>query len=536
MSKSTRATVLYVRISKDDEHTGDSYSITNQLTVLTRYAEEHGYKNIKVFKDDGYTGTNFDRPGFQKMYSLVKSGQVERIIVKDMSRLGRNYLEAGRYIDVEFPRYNVQFIAINEGFDSNGGELFLSAIFNLINEYYSMDISKKQKAAFRARSMRGDHITSKIPYGYKRNPSNKNLWIIDEEAAKAVRIIFEKYIAGEKILDICEHLKKNKFKSPANHSAAASRDSVNEEALYCWRTSSIIDIVDRQEYCGDTVNFKTYHVNHKTKSVKKHDRKDYVIIENTQEPIITREQYDLAQKRRDANRRTLTERVTHLLDGLVYCEQCKNRLYLNKRTSKKNGDYFVYICNNYKKNNSCTAHYITEDKLVRVVRDTIKQLFQKYHELDKVEFRRYISKIITERTANDVKAVKKEIEDINKRLAEITQLEKELFKDKNSGAMSPERFNRICNGLDEEAEELEEKQGQYALVLNKIEDNKQGIDIFVRKIEIYADLDVDDNLEFIIQNIVYRVYVDEKIKNADESESESIVSGKVFFTAVGILF
>lgn len=268
-----------------------------------------------------------------------------------------------------------------------------------------MDISKKQKAAFKAKSMRGDHITSKIPYGYKRDPERRNHWIIDEGAAKAVRIIFEKYIAGEKILDICNYLKQNEFKSPAYHNSVPTNSEKAPDGMYSWRTSSIIDIVDRQEYCGDTVNFKTYHLNHKSKSVKKRDRKDYVIIENTQEPIITREQYDLAQKRREANRRSQTERITHLLDGLVYCNQCKNRLYLNKRSSKKNGDYFVYICNNYKKNNECSAHYITEDKLVNTVSDTIKQLFQKYNELGKVDFRRYISKIITERTADNVKMV-----------------------------------------------------------------------------------------------------------------------------------
>lgn len=531
MNISMRSTVLYVRISKDDEHIGDSDSITNQLSILMRYAEEHGYTNIKVFKDDGYTGTNFDRPGFQKMFSLVKSGQVERIIVKDLSRLGRNYIETGRYIDVEFPRYNVQFIAINEGFDSNGGDIFLSAILNLINEFYAMDISRKQKASLKARSLRGDHITSKIPFGYMRDPDKKNHWLIDELAAKAVKKIFEMYIAGDKIKDICKHLSDNKFLSPSNYSNNKMKNSRAYSNPYYWCTSSIIDIVDRQEYCGDTVNFKTYHINHKDKHIKKRDRKDYVIIENTQEPIITREQFELAQQRRSSSKRAVTERVTHLLDGLVYCAECKQRLYVNKKTSKKIGDYYVYMCNNYKKNKRCTAHYITEDKLIHIVKENTEILMNKFHELGNVEFRRFVSKVITDRTAENVKLVKVKMEMITKRLDEISTTEKELYMDKINGVINIETFNRITYSLNKEAAELDDEQGQLAMLLNKVEDTRMGIDSFVGKVAMYSDVDIEDNLELIINQIISSVNVSERIE-----ENDSKITVSIRYDGVGILF
>ena len=278
MKDNLRYTILYVRISKDDDAAGDSNSITTQLAILQKYANDHAYQNIKVIKDDGYSGTNFNRPGFQEMYSLVKSRQVERILVKDLSRLGRNYIETGRFIDLEFPRYNTQFIAVNENFDSNGGDRFLVAVWNLLNELYAMDISNKQKQSIRAKSDSGRHITSKIPFGYKLDPEDKHKWIIDEPAAETVRVIFRLFNAGKGTTEICRYLTEHKFISPSNHNKQAIKGSRAVADPYYWCVSSVINILDRQEYVGDTVNFKTYHTSFKDKKVRKNSREDYVII------------------------------------------------------------------------------------------------------------------------------------------------------------------------------------------------------------------------------------------------------------------
>lgn len=532
MSNLYRATALYVRISKDDEQTGDSNSISNQISILTRYAEEHDYKNVKIFKDDGYTGTNFERPGFREMMSQVKSGLVERIIVKDLSRLGRNYIETGKYIDIEFPRYDVHFIAINENFDSNGGDVFLSAILNLMNELYVMDLSKKQKSAMLARSIKGEHITSNIPYGYKRDPEKKNHWIVDKKAAEVVKIIFEKYIAGEKITSICDYLTEHKYLSPSMHGNKPVRSSnLNDNPCY-WSSNSIINIVDRQEYCGDTVNFKTYNENFKSKKKRRRKPDEYSIIPDTQEPIITREQFRLAQERRSSCKRVLSERIVHELDGIVWCGDCNRKLYLNRRISKKNGDYFIYFCDNYKKNNKCSAHYITEKKLISFVADCIECLVEKYKALDKVDFKKFIAKELTDRTSKDMKQLKTRMESIKKELEEISDTEADLYQDKRKGIISPETFSNISHSLDVKADKLRNELGGISNVINMVDDSKESVDVFVSRVGMFKDVLIRENMTFAVQQLIDTIRVFES--EPDENENTKITV-KISFTGIGTL-
>lgn len=435
MKDNLRYTILYVRISKDDDAAGDSNSITTQLAILQKYADDHGYQNIKIIKDDGYTGTNFNRLGFQEMFALVKSRQAERILVKDLSRLGRNYIETNRLIDIEFPRYNTQFIAVNENFDSNGGERFLPAVWNLVNEFYAMDISNKQKMSLRARSDSGKHITSKIPFGYKLDPNDKNKWVIDEPAAETVRVIFRLFNKGKGTTEICKYLKEHKFLSPSNYAKkqiAGSRASVDP---YYWCKSSVLNIIDRQEYAGDTVNFKTYHTSFKDKRICRNKPQDYVIIKDTQAPIISREEYEKAQVRRNANKRVITERKTHLLDGMVFCGQCRNRMYLNTQHRKKQ-DIYAYFGNGYKKNRICSAHYIQENVLIAIVLDKIPTMQERFSE-GKVMFRRFISMSVSSRNSENVKRVRERMTVIEKRVQEIRETETKMYADKISGMIQP---------------------------------------------------------------------------------------------------
>ena len=434
MKDNLRYAILYVRISKDDDMSGDSNSITTQLTILQKYANDHGYQNIKVIKDDGYTGTNFNRPGFQEMLALVKSRQVERILVKDLSRLGRNYIETGRFIDLVFPRYDTQLIAVNENFDSNGGDRFLVAVWNLMNELYAMDISNKQKQSIRARSDSGRHITSKIPFGYKLDPDDKHKWVIDEPSAETVRIIFRLYNEGKGINEICRYLTEHKYLSPSNHTKKMVKGSRAVSNPYYWCNSSIQNILERQEYCSDTVNFKTYHTSFKDKQIRRNHPDDYVIIENTQEPIISREVYEQAMARKKAKKRVFKEKKYHLLDGMVYCGQCKKRMYLNCQ-HRKETDIYAYLCNGYKKGKTCTAHYITESVVIEQVIRKITS-FQKLFADGKLEFRRYISKSITNRTAENIKQVKDRIEVIQKRIEQIRLIETKMYEDKLLGKIS----------------------------------------------------------------------------------------------------
>ena len=491
MKDNLRYTILYVRISKDDDVAGDSNSITTQLAILQKYASDHDYQNIKVIKDDGYSGTNFNRPGFQEMLALVKSRQVERILVKDLSRLGRNYIETGRFIDLEFPRYNTQFIAVNENFDSNGGDRFLVAVWNLLNELYAMDISNKQKQSIRAKSDSGRHITSKIPFGYKLDPEDKHKWIIDEPAAETVRVIFRLFVADP----------------------------------YYWCVSSVINILDRQEYVGDTVNFKTYHTSFKDKKVRKNSREDYVIIHDTQEPIISREEFEKARKRRNANKRISTEKQFHLLDGMVFCGDCKNRMYLNRKKRKSTVTY-IYLCNRYKKEKLCSAHYIREDYLIKTVLDQITFLQEKFSE-GKIEFRRFIYSAINHRTSEHIRQVNSRIKAIQERLNQIRTTETKMYEDKLMGKVDEETFHNITHVLNNEARNLTDENSQLLVILDKVEDLKMGIDNFVQKIERFANCTVTENDRVIMEQLIDHIEVYENDSNE--------ISVRIFFADIGVI-
>lgn len=525
MKDNLRYTILYVRISKDDDVTGDSNSITTQLTILQKYANDHGYQNIKVIKDDGYSGTNFNRPGFQEMLTLVKSRQVERILVKDLSRLGRNYIETGRFIDLEFPRYNTQFIAVNENFDSNGGDRFLVAVWNLLNELYAMDISNKQKMSVRARSDSGKHITSKIPFGYKPDPDDKHKWVIDEPAAETVRVIFRLFNEGKGTTEICRYLKEHKFISPSNHNRKAVKGSRAVSDPYYWCVSSVINILDRQEYVGDTVNFKTYHTSFKDKKVRKNSREDYVIIKDTQEPIVSREEFEKAQKRRNANKRISAEKQFHLLDGMVFCGDCKNRMYLKCKKRKTTSTY-IYLCNRYKKEKLCSAHYIREDFLIKTVLEKISFLQEKFAE-GKVEFRRYVYHAITNRTSAHIKQINSRMEAIQKRLDEIRTVEAKMYEDKLLGKVDEETFNNITHVLNKEVKNLTNENSQLLVILDKVDDLKMGIDSFVQKIERFADYTITENDRIIIEQLIDHIEIHEN--------ENSEISIKIFFADVGVI-
>ena len=298
---------------------------------------------------------------------------------------------------------------------------------NIKATVYAMDISNKQKQSIRARSDSGKHITSKIPFGYKLDPNDKHKWVIDEPAAETVRVIFHLFNEGKGTTEICKYLNEHKFVSPSNHNKKTIKGSRALSDPYYWCVSSVINILDRQEYVGDTVNFKTYHTSFKDKKIRKNNREDYVIIKDTQEPIIPREEFEKAQKRRNANKRISTEKQFHLLDGMVFCGDCKNRMYLNCKKRKTTVKY-IYLCNRYKKEKLCSAHYVREDYLIKTVLDKISFLQEKFSE-GKIEFRRYIYSAITNRTSEHIKQVNSRIKAIQERLDKIRTVEANMYED-----------------------------------------------------------------------------------------------------------
>ncbi len=459
------------------------------------------------------------------MLALVKSRQVERILVKDLSRLGRNYIETGRFIDLVFPRYDTQLIAVNENFDSNGGDRFLVAVWNLMNELYAMDISNKQKQSIRARSDSGRHITSKIPFGYKLDPNDKHRWIIDKPAAETVQIIFQLYNEGKSIKEICRYLSEHKYLSPSNHSKQIVKGSRAVSNPYYWCSSSVQNILERQEYCGDTVNFKTYHTSFKDKQIRRNHRDDYVIIEDTQEPIISREVYQKAMERKNANKRVITEKKYHLLDGLVFCGECRRKMYLNCQ-HRKGANLYVYLCSSYKKGKTCSAHYIQETILVDKVLDRISSL-QKMFSNGKTEFCRYVAKAITNRTADNIKQVKNRIDEIEKRIEEIRHIETTMYEEKIMGKINEDVFRNVSYTLNEELNEFTEEKSQLIIILDKVEDMKNGIDDFVQKMERFAEYEITNEDRLVIEQLIDHVEI-------HENESGEI-SVRIYFADIGAI-
>ena len=374
-----KITILYCRLSNEDALDGESNSIQNQKEFLTRYAAEHGYTNLKILVDDGYTGTNFDRPGVQEGFALVKQGLVGCWLVKDLSRFGRDYLTVGQYTDIIFPSYDVRFIAVNDGVDSERGDSDgFAAIRNLFNEWYPRDTSKKVRVVFRQKGTSGKHL-GKPPYGYRTDPADKDHWIIDEDAAPVVKRIFDLAIDGKGPEQIARILEQDKVlttkalyaKQSENHPDPKKRKKMPERP-YHWIGQSVVGILERMEYTGCTCNFKTYSKSYKLKKRIPNAIEDMCIFPDTQEAIVSQAQWDRVQELRKNKRRPTKAQRQGLFSGLLFCPDCGNKLHF--ATCKSfDGKQDHYVCSSYKSGRgTCSAHYIREDVLRELVLERIR--------------------------------------------------------------------------------------------------------------------------------------------------------------------
>ena len=370
-------TALYCRLSRDDGAEGESNSIANQKKLLSKYAKEHGFTNTKFYVDDGYTGTNFNRPGFQQMLEDMEMGYISTIIVKDSSRFGRNYLEVGQYTDYYFPEHNIRFIAINDCIDSENGEDDFSAFRNVMNEMYAKDISRKVRSSHRLRGNAGEPL-SQPPYGYMKSPDNKKKWIIDEDAAKVVRQIFQWCIEGKGNETIARLLQESEVLIPMAYwqSKGLGRGGKKTQPNpYKWCKTTIAKILAQQEYCGDILNFKTYSKSYKNKKRLENDRENWAIFKDVHEPIIERAVFEqVQQKRGKMRKRQAKDGERSMFSGLLVCADCGSNLHFHFNQGNPEIKYFN--CSNYKGNRgTCgSTHYVRVDFLEQVVLGEIRRL------------------------------------------------------------------------------------------------------------------------------------------------------------------
>jgi predicted site-specific integrase-resolvase len=458
-----RIAALYCRLSRDDEQDGESNSIANQKKMLQKVASEYGYKKTLFFVDDGISGTTFERNGFQKMERAISDGYVAAVFVKDMSRLGRDYLKCGYYTDSFFPDNDVRFVAVNDGVDSAEGENEFTPFRNIMNEWYARDASRKVRMAHRVRGNSGEPL-AKPPYGYRKDPQNPKRWIIDEEAAAVVRRVYRMYLDGYGVERIGVQFESEKVLTP-NHYALAHGHQVSGKKTkyspYAWRVSTLSKILSLQEYCGDVINFKTYSKSYKNKTRYVNPKENHVIFVDVHEAIIDRETWERVQAKRGKarNRRKPTTGEHNMFSGLLVCSTCGANL--NFHFNQGNHDITYFNCHSYnnrgKKRGECDAtHYIRTDFLEQVVLGDIARIisFAKHYE---DEFIKILTDSTVKENRQNISLLEQEIETRKARNAEIDTLFERIYEDSISGKISEERFAKMSQKYEHEQSENNEK-------------------------------------------------------------------------------
>ncbi len=479
-------TALYARLSQEDALEGDSNSIVNQKNILLRYAQEHNLPNPTFFIDDGVSGVTFDRPGWNEMIRLVEQGKVKTVIVKDMSRMGRDYLKVGYYTESFFAEKDVRYIAINDGVDSATGENDFTPFRNLFNDFYARDTSKKIRAVMRAKGNSGEHLCVNPPYGYTKDPNDKKKWVIDETAAEVVRRIFALCVAGKGPMQIAKELTADKVLTVKAYYTQQKGKPLPENP-YKWSPKSIAGILERPEYTGSTVNFKTYAKSHKLKKRISNDPENYRIFPDTQPAIIHEKVWERVQELRANKRRPAKTGKQGLFSGLLYCADCGEKLYFCTTNSfSPNQEH--YVCSNYKSNTgTCSAHYIREETLKKFVLQRIfdvTALFfnDTYKFLDIVRMQRF------DEAEKAVRQQRREIAQAEKRIVELDRIFKRIYEDDISGTISHERFLKLSAEYEAEQKELLQKVKQGNEMVTTYEQDKADFDSFAAVVRKYVGI------------------------------------------------
>ena len=466
-----KITALYERLSRDDELQGPSNSILNQQAFLEDYAKRNSFTNVRHFTDDGVSGTTFDREGFKAMIAEVEAGNVATIIVKDMSRFGRDYLKVGFYTDVMFRDKGVRFIAVNNGIDSDKqGDNDFTPFLNIMNEFYARDSSRKIQAIFKARMQDGKRVSPSVPYGYRRDPQDKQHLIVDEEAAAVVRRIFQMVIDGYGVKGIADALTADKVLIPSAYAKLHNPENDHSKGFHdpcLWSSTAVGYILEKQEYMGHTVLGKTICENYKTKKRRKAKPEELMIFRDTHEAIVDEETWQLAHRLKKTIRKpSYPDRPANPLTGLLYCADCGHKLTHHQPSPSKKKVYDAddyYICGNYRQlTRDCTIHYIKTSTIEKLILTAIREV-SAYVREDEKEFIRIVRDAASAGQEQTAREQKKRLRQVEKRIAELDELIRKLYEGNATGKIPDKHFNRLLveydteqNALEQEAAELKE--------------------------------------------------------------------------------
>ena len=535
-----KITALYERLSRDDEAaTGDSDSIIHQKQMLESYAAQQGFTNCVHYTDDGWSGGNFERPAWKQMIADIEAGKVAMVLTKDMSRIGRDYLQVGFYTEVMFKDKGVRFIAIGNSVDSNdrnSGEFV--PFLNIVNEWYIRDCSRKVTAVLRARGMSGKHTTNHAVYGYRKDPSDPSHWVIDEEAAEVVRRIFRLTIEGNGPYQIARMLADEQVERPSYYLAQRGQGThqanMDKDSPYAWRGRTIAEILDRPEYMGHTVNFRTYKDSYKDKRPKKTAKEDWMIFENTQEAIVDEKTWHLAQELRKTVRRTDTVGEANPLTGLMYCADCGAKMYNHRGSAgqardwqgrpngKRRPDRDEYHCSAYdlsrqKYHPTCTLHYIRTDVVRELILETIRSA-STYAIQNEEEFIQKVRSASEVRQAETVKALKQRMRREQKRAGELDGIIKKLYESFALGKISEKRFDTLSAEYEQEQETLEASIQKAQADLEGFEADTAKVDQFMALARKYTDF--SELTTPMINEFVDKIVVHEADKSSGERTQE----------------
>lgn len=521
-----KITALYCRLSQEDANEGDSNSITNQKDILLRYAKEHRFPNPTFFVDDGYSGTNYDRPGFQQMLSEIEAGKVVVVLTKDLSRLGRNSSLTGLYINFTFPKYSVRYIAINDHFDTidpNSTDNDVAGIKNWFNEFFAKDTSRKIRAVQKAKGERGVPLTTNVPFGYRKDPEDRTKWIVDEAAALVVKRIFKLCMEGRGPMQIAKLLQAEKVLNPTSYKRREGIKSPSPETVdpYHWNTNTVVHILERREYTGCTVNFKTYTNSIWDKKQRETPIEKQAVFYNTHPAIIEQEVFDKVQQiRKQRHRRTKTGKSS-LFSGMVYCADCGAKMrYCTTNYFEKRQDHFV--CANYRSNTgSCSAHFIRAVVLEELVWMHMKAVIFYVTRYEK-HFRTVMEQRLRMSSEEAIRGYKTQFAQAERRLAELDRLFIRIYEDNVSGRITDKRFSMMSRTYEDEQTQLKVEIQSLQQEIEVQERQIENLEQFIQRVHKYEDL--QELTPYALRELVKAIYIEAPDKSSGKRRQNIRIS------------
>ncbi len=524
-----RITALYARLSRDDEKDGLSGSIQNQRAILEKYAKDNKLQNPRFFYDDGFSGVSFTRPAFMEIMELAEQGLVANLVVKDHSRLGRNRLVVGQLLEEDFVRLDVRYIAIMDNIDTAKGISDIVPMQDLFNEWHAKNTSDKVRRVMQSKGMSGVPLTTNPPFGYMKNPNNKDEWIVDEPAAEVVRKIFDLCIAGLGPTQIAKRLRADEIMTPTEYWNSIGRKCGKPPAIpFGWVADTVSGILDKQEYCGDTVNFRTYRKSFKLKKKLDKPKEEWKVFPDTHPAIIDRETFSLVQELRQHRRRPTKSGIVSMFSGLLYCADCGEKLYYSVTNNYKREQAY-FFCSSYRKNSEvCSAHYIREKVVEKLVLESMQRVMWYVQTYEKLFAQRQMEDF-GEKKKKELAEKRRELDRAKRRAAEIDGIIQKLYEDNAMGRISDERFATMSMSLENEQSGLKESIPEMESCLENAKIQTEGLQRFIdraKRVTQLTELTPELVHEFI-QKIV--------VSKPEYRDGKRYQSVEIYYNGVGII-